>query len=264
MLEAESGKLPASSRGGNSSHRECGREGDNEFGRESVVVVASVRVRITVPAGVLLLVLGCERKGPGSLPTDATAEIACSSLFQRSDSLADALAFIEVPEDRMAASLVSVSKRGELANSAQLAFANKLFRLRQSKDVELFKSLLSDETRKQLDEPDNNRQMVHYRLREVENGIFLYGRDDFKFFATVRTLTPDDLDLLGTSVSFAQTPTHIIVVYHFHRPNYMLIGDTCYLVEDGDSYRIVTETLLKGELQKTPVSSNGGAAKRSD
>lgn len=199
-------------------------------------------------AAVLLFVLGCERKGPGSAPTGATAETTCSSLYQRSDSLADALAFIEVPEDRRAASLASVSKRGELANPRQLVFANRLFSLRQSKDVELFRSLLSDGTRKQLDEPDNNRQMVRYRLREVENGTFLYGRDDFKFFAAFRALTPDDLDLLGRSVSFAQTPTHAIDFYHFHMPRHMLIGERHYLVEDGDSYRIVTETLLKGEL----------------
>jgi hypothetical protein len=54
--------------------------------------------------------------------------------------------------------------------------------------------------------------------------------------------------MLGKNVTFAQTPTHAVVFYHFHKPNHMLIGDSYYLIEDGNSYRIVTETLLKGEL----------------
>jgi hypothetical protein len=214
------------------------------------MAIGAARVRVSILAAGLLFVLGCEKKDHGSHPTEVGANIVCPQLCQESDSLADALAFIEVPEDRLASSLASVSKRGELANPRQLAFANKLFSLRKSKDVELFKSLLSDDTRKQLDEPDDNKHMVHRYLKEIENGAFLYGQWDFRFFATFRSLTQDDLDMLGKNVSFAQTPTHIIIVYHFHRPNYMLIGDSCYLVEDGNSYRIVTETLLKDELPR--------------
>jgi hypothetical protein len=212
------------------------------------VAVASVRFRVSVLAAALLFALGCEKKGAGGPPTGAPADTTCLSLYQRSDSLADALAFIEVPGDRLTSSLASVSKRGELANLRQLAFANRLFSLRQSKDVELFKSLLSDGTRKQLDEPDNNRQMVRYRLREVENGTFLYGQADCKFFATFRALTPADLDLLGRSTSFVEIPTHVIIFYQFHKPKTMLIGTCFHLIQDADSFRVVMETLSMGEF----------------
>jgi hypothetical protein len=148
----------------------------------------------------------------------------------------------------MDCSLRSVSSRGQLANAGQLAFANKLLSLCQSRDTELFKSLLSDATRKELDGPDNNKQMVRYHLREIENGTFLYGQWDFKRFATFRPLTQDDLDRLSKHVSFAKRPTHAIHFFHFHKPNYMLIGTSTYLVQEADSYRIVTGTLLKGEL----------------
>jgi len=148
----------------------------------------------------------------------------------------------------MDCSLRSVSSRGQLANAGQLAFANKLLSLCQSRDTELFKSLLSDATRKELDGPDNNKQMVRYHLREIENGTFLYGQWDFKRFATFRPLTQDDLDRLSKHVSFAKRPTHAIHFFHFHKPNYMLIGTSTYLVREADSYRIVTGTLLKGEL----------------
>jgi hypothetical protein len=212
------------------------------------MAIGTVQVRVSILAAGLLFVQGCERKDHESRPTDATANIVCPQLYQGTDSLAGALAFIEVPEDRRAVSLASVSKRGELANPRQLAFANKLFRLRKSKDTELFKSLLDDKTRRQLDEPDTNKQMVRHRLGEVENGTFLDGQSDVKFFATFRTLTQDDLDVLGRNANFAQTPTHAIIFYHFHEPKAMLVGDRHYLIEDESSYRIVMETLAQGEL----------------
>ncbi len=218
------------------------------------------QLRVLVLIAGLLLVHGCERKDAGCPPAQATAGRPCPLLYQRSDSVGDALAFIEVPEDRRIALLASVSKRGELADPQQLVFANKLLRVRESRDVELFKSLLSNETRKQLDGPDDHRQMVHYHLREVENGTFLDGPGDFKFFATVRTLTHDDLDMLTRNASFALTPTHVITFCHFHKPKKMLIGTCFYLIQDADSFRVVTETLPKGELpsaEKEPGAAWG-------
>jgi len=203
-----------------------------------------VQVSIVLVMG-FLFGQGCERKEPENQPSDAAPEIVCPQLFQRSDSLADALAFIEVPEDRMESSLVCVRSRGRLADGQQLVFANELFSLRQSKNTERFKSLLSDATRRELDEPDNSKQMVRHHLEEVRNGTFLYGEWDVKFFAAFHTLTQDELDTLGEHVSFAPPPTHAITFYHFHKPNSMLIGTRNYLIQNGDSYRIVTETLRK-------------------
>ena len=195
-----------------------------------------------------LFAQGCDKQDHADRPTDAAVEIVCSQLYQGTESLADALAFIEVPEDRMASSLTSVSRRGTLADTRQLAFANRLFSLRENKDVELFKSLLSDATRKELDSPDDYKQMVHELLRKVEAGSFLYGESDAKFFATFHRMTQDELDLLCKHVTFGETPTHSVSFYHWHKPKYMLIGTRVYLIEDGESYRIVTGRLLQGEL----------------
>ena len=210
----------------------------------------NVQVSVILVVG-FLLGQGCQRKEQQRQPNDAAADVVCPQLYQSSDSLADALAFIEVPEDRMESSLASVTRRGRLANDQQRVFANRFFSLRQSRDTGLFKSLLSDVTRRQLDEPDNSRQMVRYHLKEVENGTFLYGEWDFKFFAAFHTLTQDELDALAEHVSFARPPTHTITFYHFHKPNSMLIGTRNYLIQDGNSYRIVTET-----LQKAPGAGN--------
>jgi hypothetical protein len=186
---------------------------------------------------------GCERKEQESQPNDAPANIVCPELYQGTDSLADALAFIEVPEDRMESSLASVGKKGRLAEGGQLALANKLFSLRQSRNAELFKSLLSDATRRELDGPDDSKQMVRHHLQEIEDGTFLYGEWDVKFFVTFHALTQEELDTLAEHVSYSQPPTHSFTFYHFHKPNSMLVGTRIYLIPDGDSFRIVTETL---------------------
>ncbi len=217
-------------------------------------------IRIYLLAACLLFALGCQKKGQESPSGDDTADIVCPQLYQGMDSLADALAFIEVPEDRLESSLAFVSRRGQLADSQQLVFANKLLSLRQNRDTELFKSLLSDATRKELDGPDTNKQMVRHHLREIEAGTFLYGEWDFRFFAAFHTLTQDERDMLAKHVRFAQPPTHAIEFYHFHTPKTMLIGTRNYLIQDGDAYRIVTETLLRGELPAATEDEESSAS----
>jgi hypothetical protein len=193
------------------------------------------------------LLSGCQREDGENERTDANEEIVCPMLYQKSDSFTNALTFIEVPEDRMETSLSCVSDRGKLANQGQLVFANKLFSLRKSRDVDLFISLLSEGTKKQLND-DNNKRMVHHHIREIGNTTFLYGEYGSKFFATFREFTEKDRDTLKKHVSFAETPSHVIHYWFFHKPNYMLIGTTFYLIESKGSYKIVTETLLHGEI----------------
>jgi hypothetical protein len=208
-------------------------------------MIKTKRIAAILCVASFLLLPGCQRQGEEVKSTNANKEIICSKLYQKDDSLIDALKFIDTPEDRMETSFVS--KRGKLADQSQLAFANKLFSLRKSKDVDMFISLLSDGSKKQLDE-HNNKRMVRHHIRKIRNGTFLYGEYDCKFFATFRELTQKDWDMLRKHVSFAETPAHVIHYWHFHRPNYMLIGSTFYLIEDEGSYKIVTQTLLHGEI----------------
>lgn len=178
-------------------------------------------------------------------------EIVCPMLYQKSDSFASALKFIEMPEDKLETSLSVLKQKGKLADKSQLAFANKLFSLRKSKDVDLFKSLLSDGTRNQLDE-DNNKRVVHQHLRQIEDGTFIYDQYDTKFFATFREFTEKDSEKLKKHVSFADAPSHVINYWHRRKPGSMLIGSSFYLVKDKSSYKVVTETLLQGELTLEP------------
>jgi len=198
-------------------------------------------------AVIFLLLPGCQRKDRQSRPAETGDEIVCPMLYQESESFVNALKFIEVPEERMETSLSSVRNRGEPASQSQLLFANKLFSLRKSGNVDMFVSMLSEGTKKQLNN-DNNKRMLHHYIREIKDKTFLYGEHDFKFFATFREFTQEDGEILKKHASFSDTPSDIIQYFHFHKPKYMLIGSSFYLMEDNGSYRIVTQTLLHGEL----------------
>jgi hypothetical protein len=115
----------------------------------------------------------------------------------------------------------------------------------------MFISLLSDGTKKQLND-DNNKRMVHHHIREIKDGTFLYDEYDVKFFATFREFTEKDRDILKKHVSFAENPSHVIHYWLFPKPKYMLIGTTFYLIESEGSYKIVPETLLHGEISPAP------------
>ncbi|HIJ52460.1 MAG TPA: hypothetical protein HPP66_04820 [Planctomycetes bacterium] len=166
-----------------------------------------------------------------------------NSLYQKQGSIRYVLEFIGTPEELIDTTFIS--KHGQLANPRQLEFANKLFSVRKSKDVDMFISLLSDGTKKQLND-GNNRRMLHNHIKEIKEGTFLRGQYDFKFFATFREFTDKDWDKLKEHVSFAEPPTHAIVYYHFHRG--VLLGSTFYLIEDNGSYKFVAQTLLSGPV----------------
>jgi len=165
------------------------------------------------------------------------------TLYQKQDSIKNALKFIGTPEERMDTDFVR--KHGQLASPRQLEFANKLFGVRKSKNVDMFISLLSDGTKKHLND-GNNRRMLHQHIKEINAGTFLSGEEDFSFFATFREFTDKDRDTLKKHVSFAEPPTHAIVYYHYSKN--MLLGSTLYLIKDKGSYKLVTDTLLSDPI----------------
>ena len=129
--------------------------------RVSIVRIKRDYVIVVLCLVALSLLPGCKSKDKD--------EIVCPMLYQKSGSFAEALKFIEMPEDKLETALSSLNQKGILADKHQLAFANKLFNVRKSKDTDLFISLLSDGTKGQLDEDDNKR-IVHQYLRQIEEG----------------------------------------------------------------------------------------------
>lgn len=194
-----------------------------------------------------------------SQPADVNDNIVCPMLYQ-GDSLAEALEFIELPEEDMENRLSSVTKWGELARQDELLFANRLFSIRKSKDVNMFKSLLSSRTRKHLD--DDNKRMAHLHIDQIKSGTFIYGEYDFKFFATFGELTQVEKDSLKRNASYAQEPSHVLRYWHFHKPKHMLISGPFYLIKDKRSYRVIDEAMFRGELPSVTKQKEAARPKK--
>ena len=195
-----------------------------------------------------LISSGCEKKDQQRIIKTLlnNKEIICPMLYQKSDSVNNALVFIEVPEDRLESYISSVSETGELTKQDQLSFANILFSLRKSKDVELYISILGEKTKEQLQD-DNKNGILLQRISSIQEGTFLYGEYDYKYFATFDKLSKEQQDGLQIR-NFTETPTYNIVYWHFHKPKNMLIGTTVYFTEDSGSFKIVDGTLPKSKI----------------
>ncbi len=163
-------------------------------------------------------------------------------LFQGGSPVRDALAFIDVPKDKAEKLLASVERRGgTLAEGPALSLANRVFSLRRSRDASLFKSLLSRGTKDVLATPDDGLSMAHAMARQVEEGDFLYGDFDAKFFVTYGELGENEREELETAktLTFPETPSASMVFYHYHEPRSILVGTTFYLVDQGGTLKLV-------------------------
>ena len=101
---------------------------------------------------------GCKEKDQQSPPAADidNKDIVCPMLYQKNDSIENALVFIEAPEDKLESYISSVKKKGELVNRKKLRIANKLFSLSISKDADFYISLLSEKTKEQLKDDNKN------------------------------------------------------------------------------------------------------------
>lgn len=211
-----------------------------------VIIVSFCLLNIFLPAG-------CRDKNEDSAQIQAD-NVLCPMLYQKSDSIAEALKFIDVPEDRFIFCLSSVRSRGHLADWDQLKFVNRLFAVRKSRDTDEFISLLSNASQSLLYDDGEKNLLSHY-ISLIEDGSFIYGESDARFFATLRKFTDKDDEKLKSHFIFAEKPTDIITYYHFEQPKNMLIGTDLYLLKDKDLYKLIAQKLVSGQV---PVVSKAG------
>ena len=159
------------------------------------------------------------------------------NLYQKQDSIKNALVFIDTPEDRRD-NTDWIQRYGQLAGPKELDFTNKLLALGYNKDVKTFVSMLSNASKKRF-EDQAHKTTVHVMVHKIKNGTFNYSQHDYKFFATFRKFTEEDWQDIGKR--FDQRPTHILALWHFNRPNYGLIGGSFYLKEAEGSYKLIID-----------------------
>lgn len=187
-----------------------------------------------------------------------------NNLYQKQDSIKNALTFIGTPEDRMDASFVA--KSGQLASQEQLSMLNILFMANANKDVNMVSAILSDGTKRELHDSNN----AAFELSSIEKWKFF--SDNAKYFAVSRDFTDEDYGRIKKSVHFADMPNRLITVYQFDRRAYMLIGSSLYVLKKGSDYKLVfpifarklVNKAIQEDENKTPAEYGIVAFKQDD
>lgn len=206
----------------------------------------------------LVLICGCEDSGVEVDQSYASEDVVCDNLYQKSDLLEDAIAFIGVPEDVRKSRLSSVERRGKLVSGKELEFANRLFKVGRSRSVEDYTALLSKKMQKVMAVNDKESFLVN-RIPTIKEGHYLYteceddfyGKCDAKFLVTFGEVDKGAFEG-AKNLYFPEMPTHQFVFFHFHKPNYMLIGSTHYVVKEGGDYKLVVESLKNIDMPASP------------
>lgn len=205
----------------------------------------------TIAACVLILFCGCEE--PDTEKDYAGKDIVCDNLYQ-GDSIEDAVTFLGTPDEARKSSLRTIERRGKLASGEELKFANRVFDLRRSRNTENFSVLLSQKMRSEigkdnfLDRAIGSIKDGHFIYYECEDGF--HGNCDAKFLATFGEVSENPAK--GSKYFyFPQVPTHQLLFYHFHNPNYMTIGTTFHLIQEDGDYKIVEGFIRDMEMPES-------------
>ena len=188
----------------------------------------------------VVLSIGCENAVEQDMPT--LSDIANKDIdstnsnnnLKMSYSIKNALEFIGVPQERL--EKLTKSVEGKLLDERQFAFSLTLFYSCQNKDVNKFKTLLSDGTKNALNEGDIYNSVVA-AIKNIEQGTFILC-EDRKFFVTIKDFSKQNR--LG--LEFPDKPTNIFIFYRYYGPKELLAGAQIYFIEDRNSFKIVFPT----------------------
>lgn len=186
---------------------------------------------------------GCKKQNqPSSSNTTTTIS---PMLYQKNDSIENALNFVETPEDKLGTYVTSIQNNGELASGDILKFANEYFNLGTNKNPELYISMLSEKTKEILDD-DSKNDILFKKLNSIKEGTLINSENNK--YLVVSSLVSKELQSTLRRANFTQMPTHRIIFYYFNQPKNMLIGSSVYFIEENSSYKIVLEMKSNDQL----------------
>ena len=170
--------------------------------------------------------------------------IVCDNLYQ-GNSIEEAIAFTGAPDDMRDKNIRCLSRHGKLAEGKSLAFANRLFNIGRTRNVDDFKTLLSRQMNGLLAD-NNKRTMLSVQIEQIKGGQAFgadceddfYGQCDAKYVVIFGEI---DKNILENSewYYFPEKPTHQLGFFHFHKPHYSMTGTMNYVVEENGDYKIV-------------------------
>jgi hypothetical protein len=206
----------------------------------------------------ILIFSGCKKSGQ---TTNANKENVCPFLYQKNDSLSNALNFIEAPKEKLETYISTIQNHGELVSGDMLKFANKYLSLRTNKNADLYISMLSRKTREILDDNSKNGVLLHH-INAIKDGTFIDSEEEYKYLA-ISSAVSRELQNTLRKANFVQMPTYRLIFYHFNRSKNILIGTTVYVIEEDGSLKIVIEAIPRDKFagliqpeQKTTVEGN--------
>lgn len=206
------------------------------FNKECVTVLFFVSI---------IAITGCKKNNQ---PVSSTTEdIICASLYQKNDSIANALNFIEAPQEKLETYISIVQNNGKLVSGDLLKFANKYLSLATNKNTDMYISMLSTKTKEILDDVKKNG-VIHYNLNAIKAGTFVNSKDEHKYLA-ISSVVSKELQNTLRRANFTEMPTHRIIFYYFDRSRDRLLSSTVYLIEEQGSYKIVTEEMPMDQLE---------------
>ncbi|MCF7955134.1 MAG: hypothetical protein K9M75_04975 [Phycisphaerae bacterium] len=170
--------------------------------------------------------------------------IVCDDLYQ-GDSIEGAITFTGSPDDTRKTDIKFLSRQDKLAQGKELKFANRLFNCGKTRNVEDYKSLLSNKMKKLLAAKDKH-SLLNHQIRTIEDGqafsgpceVNFHGKCDARFVVTFGEIDKKMLDD-SNWYYFPDKPTHQLGFFHFHKANYSMIGGMHYVIKKGSDYKIV-------------------------
>lgn len=199
-------------------------------------------------ACLLFGICGCEESGPKINRAYAKSNIVCDNLYQ-GDSIEDAVTFLGAPDDKRKSNIDFIKRQDKLAQGKELEFANRLFNTGRTRSAEDYTSLLSNKMKK-LMAANDKRSLLNAQISAIRDGQAFsapceddfHGKCDAKYAVTFGEIDKKRLDDSNWHY-FPDKPTHQLLFFHFHKPNYSIIGEYHYLVEKNGDYKIVAASL---------------------
>lgn len=158
-----------------------------------------------------------------------TAEQYTDLLYQKSEDMESALRFVGAPEE--AIGLLTSFVKGGLADQDLVNFSNRIIEARETRNVELFKKYVNQESL------NISQEILNEVIDKIRDGSLIYGNSGYKYFVTSEPISDHVLERFYNNN--VNKPSISLTFYHYHPSNGALIGSPTYLIKSESKHQIV-------------------------
>ena len=137
----------------------------------------------------------------------AIAEQYSHLIYQGTSDTVLALRFIDTPNEKV--EILKPLVRGELANQELITFANQIIQARETRNVNLYESLIHQEGL------DHSEEILTTIIEKISDGSLMYGGHGYKYFVTSEPIADRLLNKIFRKN--VNKPSITLTFYHYHR-----------------------------------------------